>query len=63
MTTTEEFAIFLHYQIPVVTRITSLVYKYLKERGTAYLVGTFGDCEDLANVYIEVVALKEEEIA
>lgn len=63
MTTTDDFAVFLHYQIPVVTKITSLVYKYLKERGNTYCTGTRTECENLADVYIEVVALKEEEMA
>jgi hypothetical protein len=63
MHTTDDFAVFIHYQVPVVVSITSLVYEYLKERGNTYFIGTRTGCNELAEVVMRIVALQEEEIA
>lgn len=60
MQATDDFAIFIHYQVPVVTRITSLVYKKLVEMGRQCLIGTLTKCEEIAD---EIVAVKETEEA
>lgn len=63
MEATEEFAIFIYCQIPVVSPITSLVSKALIKKGYNYLTGTRTSCEQLAEEVIELVAFKELEEA
>ncbi len=60
MQTTENYAIFIHYQVPVITRITSLVFQKLIKMGKEYLIGSLEVCEELAD---EFVAVKEIENA
>lgn len=63
MKTTEEFAVFIHYNIPVITRIKSLVYKILNEQGYIHFTGTLEGCEEVADSVVELVAFKETEQA
>ena len=63
MQTTDEFAVFIHYELPVITRTTSLVYKLLTKRGCVYFTGTLEGCEKVADSVVEIVAFKETEQA
>lgn len=59
MEANEDYAVFIHFGIPVVTRIGSKVYNTLVEMEKQYFTGTSPNCEKFAD---DLVVVAEREV-
>jgi hypothetical protein len=54
----EDYAVFIYYKLPVITRIGSSVYNILVSMGKQYFTGFLINCEKFAD---DIVAITEKE--
>jgi hypothetical protein len=58
MEANKEYAVFIHYGIPVIARVNSSLYKKLMSMRKHYFTGNLVDCEEFAD---NIVATTESE--